>query len=194
MSRIWRVITAALSCLMWVPKKRPSPLCVLALDPSSGHLTRTSVFLCHFQSSNSEYTGFLAPLCHWTPFCRPQDGWEVGGWGQWAVPGILTDPKIGLFWYAGGSTVHYVRTLDSSRMQRASKSVFLAGGYRRRVLHTLHLGLFWSRKGFPEILTPSSNTRLTVFNLVDKNVERYNLQKAWPSGLVWVQSFSLQHE
>lgn len=75
MSRIWRVITAALSCPLWVPKKRPSPLCVLALDPSSGHLTRTSVFLCHFQSSNSEYTGFLAPLCHWTPFCRPQDGW-----------------------------------------------------------------------------------------------------------------------
>ena len=128
MSRIWRVITTALSCPLWVPKKRPSPLCVLALDPSSGHLTRTSVFLCHFQSSNSEYTGFLAPLCHWTPFCRPQYGWEVGGWGQWAVPGILTDPKIGLFWYAGCATVHCERTLDSSPVQRASKSVFLAGG------------------------------------------------------------------
>ena len=128
MSRIWRVITAALSCPVWVPKKRPSPLCVLALDPSSGHLTRTSVFLCHFQSSNSEYTGFLAPLCHWTPFCRPQDGWELGGRGQWAVPGILTDPKICLFWYAGCAIVHCAHTLDSSPVHRASKSVFLAGG------------------------------------------------------------------
>ena len=29
---------------------------------------------------------------------------------------------------------------------------------------------------------------------MDKNVERYNLQEPWPSGLVWVQSFSMQHE
>ena len=131
MSRIWRVITAALSCPVWVPKKRPSPLCVLALDPSSGHLTRTSVFLCHFQSSNSEYTGFLAPLCHWTPFCRPQDGWEVGGWGQWAAPGILTDPKIGLFWYAGCATVHCA--LCTHTWQQSSAESFQICILSRRV-------------------------------------------------------------
>ena len=127
MSRIWRVITAALSCLVPVPKKRPSPLCVLALDPSSGHLTRTSVFLCHFQSSNSEYTGFLV-LVSLNTFLSTSRWVGGGGWGQWVVPGILTDPKIGLFWYAGCATVHCAHTLDSSPVQRASKSVFLAGG------------------------------------------------------------------
>ena len=80
MSRIWRVITAALSCPVWVPKKRPSPLCVLALDPSSGHLTRTSVFLCHFQSSNSEYTALASlPLVSLNTFLSTSR-WVGGGW------------------------------------------------------------------------------------------------------------------
>ena len=91
MSRIWRVITAALSCPVWVPKKRPSPLCVLALDPSSGHLTRTSVFLCHFQSSNSEYIT-LASL----PPC--------------VIEHLFVDLKMGGRWWVG--SVSSSRNLD----------------------------------------------------------------------------------